>query len=161
MFVPLDVVEYKHDLVPVRQPLDGTPQVEAIDQSGQQQVGSADLLSPTTGFRVRLSRLLERGFPQRLLAQAHQHHVHTQPVQPSGESRFAAEGSNLAKQPKKGFLCQFFGLGCVFHHAQAQGIYTRTVQPVEALKCRLIALLGPADSFRLGQLFSFAALCPG
>ncbi len=97
----------------------------------------------------RLARLSALGFLEQLAE-----------LQPSRESRFAAEGSNLAIHLKEGFLRQFFGFGCVSHHAQAQGISAPAVQPVEVFKRSPIALLGSPDGFRLVQLFAFAAYRP-
>jgi len=62
---------------------------------------------------------------------------------------------------KEGFLRQLFGFGCVRHHAQAQGINTPAVRPVEVFKRSPIALPGSPDGFRLVQFFAFAAYRPG
>src|SRR5690348_16317786 len=83
----------------------------------------------------------------------HEHHVHREPVQPSREGAFTAEGADLAEQLQEGLLGQILSLGGVAGHAQAQRVNAAFVQVVEELEGLGFALLGAPDSLSLGPRF--------
>src|SRR5580692_8186573 len=102
-------------------------------------------------FIVWVESRFERVGWGRLPAQTHQHDVDRQSVQPRRKDRFAAEGVNLAQQKQKGFLSEVFRFGRVSYHAQAYGIHTSAMQPVEEFKHGAIAVAGSADGLRFSQ----------
>src|ERR1700752_4365259 len=82
----------------------------------------------------------------------HQNHVHRQAVQPGRESRFAAEGANLAVELQEGFLRQILGFGRIRSHAQTERVDAPLVLLVEILKGLGIALLASLDGFGFVKL---------
>src|SRR5580700_10559530 len=84
---------------------------------------------------ARLAVVFERSFQRRLSAQTHEEQVDRNAVQPSGESRIAAKGADLAVDHQKCFLSEIFSFGRISDHAQAQRVNARAMQMVKALKC--------------------------
>jgi len=63
-------------------------------------------------------------------------------MQPGRERRLTAELADSTKYAEKSFLRQILGLNRIFHHAEAEGIDSITVQAIEKFTSGGIALLG-------------------
>ena len=72
-------------------------------------------------------------------------------MQPGGESRVAAKGSDLAMELKEGLLGEIFGFGNVADHAQTQGINASLVEGVKMGKGVVVAGLGAGKHFCIGR----------
>src|ERR1700747_315968 len=72
-------------------------------------------------------------------------------MQPSGKSRFSAEGGDFSEQLQECLLQQVFRSGRITHHTQAKGVNAATVHLIQKFKGRGIPSLSEADSLRFGQ----------
>ena len=153
VFVTLDIMQHKDDAVSRRQTLDGPPQVDPIDGSGQDIVTGTDV-PPGTIFVLRLQGLLQRNFREPFLAQVHEHYVHRQAMQPGGERRFTAKRGDLAIKLQEGLLRQVFRFRRVADHAQAKRIHPALVQTIQGCEALGIAQLGAVNRFLLGDAVS-------
>src|SRR5258706_544315 len=79
-------------------------------------------------------------------------------MQPGGESRFAAETADLAKELDENFLGQVLGLSHVTRHPQAERIYAPVVALVKLLEGFHVAFGGPLRQFvvRRSRCLGFA-----
>jgi hypothetical protein len=151
--VALNVVEDEDRLVAGRQPVDGAFEMDAVNQSGQGQIESAEFLVRAAVLGVGLGDFLERDDRERALAEAHENHVDRQAVQPGGERRISAKRVDLAEDLQESFLREVLGFGVVADHAQAKGENARAVQTIEALKAGCVSALSAAQGDRFGQFF--------
>src|SRR5438445_13530653 len=110
MFVALNVVEHENGAVTWWKLLDSTFKIYPIHRPREPQIRSSDIFAWSAGVLVRLGHLFERGLREGLLAKTHQHHVHSQAMQPSGKRRLTPEGSNLTKKLQESFLRNVFYL---------------------------------------------------
>ena len=126
MLVSLHVVQDEHLLVAFRKLIDGPVEIQVVQHAAEPQVRCAEL-HRNLGLFLGLEHGIERFLHVPLLANSHEHHIHRQPMEPSGEARLSAEGVNLAEHLHEGFLGEVFGFGRIAGHAQAQTIYAPAV----------------------------------
>ncbi len=148
MFVALNVVEHENRAVTWWKLLYSTFKIYPIHRPREPQIRSSDIFARSAGVLVRLGRLFERGLRKGLLAKTHQHHVHSQAMQPSGKRRLTPEGPDLTKKLQKSFLRKVFCFRRVSHHPQAERVNAPIMQPIDAFKSLGVALLCPSDGLR-------------
>ena len=78
-------------------------------------------------------------------AEIREHGVDREPVQPRGESAFAAKEGELFPEFDKDGLGQFLGAGKVGRHAPAQGMDAADMPAIKLGKRLLVPLPGAAD----------------
>src|ERR1700758_3393273 len=104
MSVAFHVVQQKDGTVPLGKLADGTDQRDAIHGSAKTPV----VLAQVNFFfrRVLTGTMVERNLPQSFFAEVHESGIDGHPINPSGERRVAAEGSQFAKNLNEGILSQ-------------------------------------------------------
>jgi hypothetical protein len=81
----------------------------------------------------------------------HEHDINCEPMQPSGKSGFAAEGSDLAEKLKEGFLSKVLRFRGVPGHPQTERVNTPLVHFEERGKCLLVSVLCARNQLSLGR----------
>ena len=147
----LHIVKHEDRSVTRRQLLYRSFEIDPIHRAAQPQIGRADVLPGAAGLFIRLRSFLERSNREGLLAQPHQNHVDRHPVQPGRESRFSAEGADLAEQLQEGFLQQILGVRRITHHTQTEGVNAATMHLIKKVERRSVPGLRQADGFRFRE----------
>src|SRR5260370_32057840 len=97
----------------------GGMKIDAEEEVGNAEVGSADFKRGEVFFVVGTSHYFQRDRDGPFLAEAHEDNVRSEGVHPGGKCGFAAEGMKLAEKLQEGLLRQIFGLDGVATHPQA------------------------------------------
>ena len=104
MFEAFDVMENEHGPGTGRQLCNRAIEGQAVDHACEMEVPCAGLPMMALCLVVAFLHLLDGRDDVGLPAEAHEDDIYGEPVQPSGESGFAAKTSDLSKQLKKCIL---------------------------------------------------------
>src|SRR5262245_43444054 len=113
VFKSFDVVEDEDRPISRGQLRDGLVQRDAVDKAWTLGAGLEKILN--LADLALFGRLLESN---PTFAEVHQDVVDREAMQPRGESRFASEAADLAKELDEDLLRQVFGFSGVGHHPQ-------------------------------------------
>ncbi len=147
VLVTVNIVKEEHGLVALRQLLEGSVKVDAVEKAGQAEVGDTDFESGTVFFVVGTSHFFQRDGDGPLLAEAHEDDIGGEAVHPGRKGRLAAECMNLAEELQEGLLRQIFGFNGVATHAQTESVHAAAVQLINGFEGAGVALLGQANGF--------------
>ena len=147
VLVTVNIVKEEHGFVALRQSLEGSVKVDAVEKAGQAEVGDTDFERGTVFFVVGASHFFQRYGDRPFLAEAHEDDIGGKAVHPGRKGRFAAECMNLAEQLQEGLLGQIFGFNGVATHAQTESVDAAAVQLINGFEGVGVALLGQANGF--------------
>jgi hypothetical protein len=104
------VVQQEYCAIAGRQPADGTTDGDPVNGSGKLQVLYRKQIQKRSFSSMLAARsLFNRNGAMTVGAQAHQNHVHGQPVKPGRQSRVSAERGELQKTLQECFLRAILG----------------------------------------------------